>query len=218
MKDQKLAYFLKWNFERINSEFIGDWIDALWAITEVQQKYKKKDMDSILNELHDAMVGQYLGFTLVNTDKHWLDCKYSESVDIFLESKVASFSKSMGATFNDTTFEKAEAFKDRKVWLALSVWSSASSLMFICFWQHEGIWDFLEKWVQKHKDGLVVRSTQSLSLSSLLFDYGFKILSISKDKDQIKTLLTWLAPKTYAKLESRHFISLEEFYKSNYIS
>ena len=212
MKDQQLEYFSKWEFLPINNEFIVDWLDALSWIAAVQEKYHKKDMDTILNELHDAIVWQYLWFKLVNTDKHWLDCKYDENTDIFLESKVATFSKWMWATFNDTTFEKAEAFKDKKLRLALSIWSSASTLMFICYGQHEWIWNFLEKWVQKHKDWLVVRSTQSISLSELLFWYNFNILTISKSKEELLTLLTTLSPKTYWKLTKDQIKDLNDFW------
>lgn len=209
--DQNLEYFHKGNFAPINHLFISDWLDALSKISMVQKKYEKKDMDTILNELHDAIAAKYLWFQLVNTNKHWLDCKYSDDIDIFLESKVATFSKDMTATFNDTTFEKADVFRDKKVWLALSIWNSASELMFICYWQNELIWDFLEEGVQKHKDGKVVRSTQSLSLTKLLFDYGFHILSITKTKEEIITLLTSLSPRGYQRLVKDQIYTLSNF-------
>ena len=60
----------------------------------MQEKYVKSDIDTLLNELHDSMVARYLGFSLVNTDKHGFDGKLSDGEDIFLESKVAGFDAS----------------------------------------------------------------------------------------------------------------------------
>ena len=87
----------------------------LLNLAEVQEKYKKGDIDNLLNELHDSMVGYYLGFQYVNIDKHGFDCKYDQDTGIFLESKVASFTASTwSATFNDTNMEKVQAFKEKK--------------------------------------------------------------------------------------------------------
>ena len=146
MKNQKLQLFGKGNFQLIDNNFMIEGYSALKELEILQQKYQKNDMDTLLNELHDSMIGYYLGFSLVNVEKHGFDCKYSEDKDIYLESKVASFSaQTWNATFNDTTYEKAEAFGDKKVWLALSVWESASKLLCICYGQNEGIETFLKQ-------------------------------------------------------------------------
>lgn len=61
-------------------------------------------------------------FELVNTQKHGFDAKKSHHENIYLEVKQASLSaKSWRMTFNDTSEEKAEAFMDKKMFLALSV-------------------------------------------------------------------------------------------------
>lgn len=79
-------------------------------------------MDSLTNEIHDSLVAKYLGFKFINVNKHGFDCKLSQSKEIFLESKVADINaKSWNATFNDTTMIKAQAFKDKRVFLALSL-------------------------------------------------------------------------------------------------
>lgn len=140
MLDQELALFRKGSFEPVDSSFIAEGNKALSDLSIVQKKFGKKDMDTLLNELHDSVAGSYL------------------------ESKVASIgSDSWQATFNDTTYEKALAFKDRKVWLALSVWESASELMCICYGQDERIGDFLKEKIDRFKEGETVRSTQSIS-------------------------------------------------------
>lgn len=200
MKNQELAYFHKGSFEPINNDFIKEGLDAMSGISKVQTKYHKPDIDTVMNELHDAIVGQYLGFQLINTEKHGMDCKLSETEDVFLESKVAAWAaQTQSATFNDTTLEKAEVFKDEKTWIALSVWNSASDLMFICFGQNEAIGDYLEKKVHAAHN-TASRSTQTISLSALIFTYGFEILAISRTKEEIYTLLT-SSSRTYKKLK-----------------
>ena len=106
----------KGNFQPINHQFMTEGRMDLLNLAEVQEKYKKGDIDNLLNELHDSMVGYYLGFQYVNIDKHGFDCKYDQDTGIFLESKVASFTASTwSATFNDTNMEKVQAFKEKSV-------------------------------------------------------------------------------------------------------
>lgn len=191
MKNQNLNLFGKGRFQGIDNQFMTEGYEALDGLTQLQVKYDKKDMDTLLNELHDSMVGYYLGFELVNTDKHGFDCKYSKGKDIFLESKVVSFSaKTWHATFNDTTVEKAEAFGDEKVWLALSVWESASKLLCICYGQHGDIEKFLKDKIEEHEKNGTIRSTQSISFSTLINTYKFKILSITKTPEELYRILS----------------------------
>lgn len=186
MKNANLDLFVKGDFQPINTDFMRNGQQVLSGLSTFQEEYNKFDMDSLLNEIHDSIVGHYLGFTLININKHGFDCKYSSDNPIFLESKVASFSsKTWNATFNDTTYEKAEAFKDEKVWLSLSVWNSASEVSFICFGQDKRIGEFLEEKVRHFKNGNVVRSTQSISLSTLIFKYDFLLISIDSSPREL---------------------------------
>lgn len=185
MKNQNLPLFEIGSFEPISQEFMMEGRAAFDSVAEFQRKYNKKDMDTLQNELHDSIVGELLGFQLVNAAKHGLDCKLSEQESIFLESKAASYNTSWQATFNDTTLEKADAFRDEKVWLALSVWTNTAELLFVCYGQHEGIGDYLEEGVHKHNDGKTVRSTQTIGLIPLIKDYGFKVLAVGNTKENI---------------------------------
>ena len=186
------ALMEKGNYQPINHDFMTEGVLALRGLAAVQRKYSKGDIDNFLNELHDSMVGHYLGFQYVNIEKHGFDCKYNLRTPVFLESKVASFSASTwNATFNDTTLEKAQAFKENNLWLALSVWQNAADLLFICYGRHRGIGEYLEGRVRAFLDGHGgVRSTQSISLGKLMQDYAFRILSISMPPDDIVALLT----------------------------
>lgn len=213
MQNKSLDLFKKGNYKEIDTSFVTEGIDVLQSVSDVQVKYGKTDTDTFINELRDCIAGQMLGFTHVNTEKHGFDCRKTETgEDIFLEVKSASFSASeWGATFNDTTLEKAEAFKDKKTFLALSVWKEASQLLFICYGQNEAIGEFLEEKVKWFKAGHTVRSTQSISLSTLVFTYGFKILAVNKTKDQIYQLLI-SKNRQFTKLnKDEQILDLHEF-------
>ncbi len=195
--------FEKGDYQPIDGNFMTESVDALRSLSEVQERYKKGDIDNFLNELHDSMVGYYLGFKYVNIAKHGFDCKYSLEKPVFLESKVASFAaKSWAATFNDTTLEKASAFKGRNLWVALSVWKYNTDLLFVCYGRHRGIGEYLEAQVEKAKRERR-RSTQTIGLAQLIRDYGFRILAVGREPAEISELLVLKSPslKKYALLE-----------------
>ena len=210
MLDQNLSIFKKGSFEEINNDFMTEGVEVLREVKKVQEKYGKNDTDTFINELRDSIVGHYLGFDLINTEKHGLDCKNSTE-NRYLEVKAASFdASSWGATFNDTTLEKAEAFKDKKVYLALAIWKDASDLLFICYGQDRGIGDFLEGKVKWFKAGHTVRSTQTISLSTLINTYNFKILTINKSKTELLDLLR-MKNKAFFSLNQNRIVELHEF-------
>ncbi|MGN0529288.1 MAG: hypothetical protein ACI4IE_09155 [Eubacterium sp.] len=211
MQNANLSLFRKGTFTPIDNCFMVEGQEVLQRVQEVQVKYNKEDTDTFINELRDSIAGHTLGFDLVNIEKHGFDCKKSNIENLFLEVKSVSFVASKWtATFNDTTLEKAEAFKDEKVYLALAVWKDASELLFICYGQNEEIGNFLENKVKRFKDGNTIRSTQSISLSALVFTYGFKILAVNKSVEEVKNLLR-LKSRTFNKLKDDMIISLEDF-------
>lgn len=211
MKNENLALFEKGTFMPIDNQFMIEGHEVLQRVQEVQEKFHKEDTDTFINELRDSIAGYTLGFELVNIDKHGFDCKLSRKENCYLEVKSASFiAESWQATFNDTTLEKAEAFKDEKVYLALAIWKDASDLLFICYGQNPKIGEYLEEKVKWFKAGNTVRSTQSISLSNLVFNYGFKILAVNKSKEEVKCLLK-LKNRAFNNMPNDTVISLKEF-------
>ena len=211
MQNENLSLFKKGKFMPIDNQFMIEGHEVLQRVQEVQKKFHKEDTDTFINELRDSIAGYTLGFELVNIDKHGFDCKLSEEKECYLEVKSASFiADSWQATFNDTTLEKAEAFKDEKVYLALAVWKDASDLLFICYGQNPAIGEYLEEKVKWFKAGNTVRSTQSISLSKLVFNYGFKILAVNRSKEEIICLLR-LKNKAFNSMPDDTVISLKEF-------
>lgn len=187
-QDKDLELFKKGDYKPINRDFISEASHAIAPLINIQYKYKKLDNDSFFNELKDGMVASYLDFDLINTKKHGLDAKNSTQ-NTYLEVKQASFStSSWGGTFNDTTYEKAEAFKDKKLFLAVAIWAGLSELQFIVYGQNPAIGDFLSAKIDHFKAGNTVRSTQSISIKELIVKYGFKIISPIKTKKELQSI------------------------------
>lgn len=209
--------FKKGTFKKIDNNFLIEGTEVLSQVTKVQEKYKKEDTDTFINELRDSLAGYYLGYDYVNVDKHGFDCKLNDVDDVFLEVKSASFvAKSWGATFNDTTFEKADCFKSPNVYLCLAVWKDASDLLFMVYGQNSLIGDFLYKKVDQFKNQhTTVRSTQTIGINQLVFEYGFDIITSSRTKEEIYKILT-MKSRTFYSLNKDKILTLDEFYKKYY--
>ena len=184
-----LKIFKKGKFVPLDGAFITESVSALQKLSKVQKKYNKKDTDTIINEIRDGIIGKYLDYKLINIEKHGFDGKKVGS-DEFLEVKQCSVSSSSwAATFNDTNKEKAEAFKDEKLLLALAVWDDVTDLLFICFGQNIEIGNYLEEKMNNRPEGS--RSTQTISFSALINKYGFKIyIPNSKDVDDVCNIIS----------------------------
>ncbi|WP_338822373.1 hypothetical protein [Mycoplasmopsis felifaucium] len=202
----------KGNYKPINKNFLVEGHEVLEEVAKVQEKYNKSDTDTFINELRDSMAGHYLGYELVNTNKHGFDCKLSVNRDIFLEVKSASFSASTwSATFNDTTIEKAQCFENDKVYLCLAIWKNASNLLFVIYGKNPKIGQYLQEKVEKFLKGEGgVRSTQTISLSQLIFEYDFDIICINKSKEEVKSILQ-LKSKHFFNIPESNFLNLSEY-------
>ncbi|MBO4694836.1 MAG: hypothetical protein J5656_02790 [Clostridia bacterium] len=204
------SLFNKGSYNPINEEFLVEGHKVLEEVAAVQEKWGKGDTDTFINELRDSIAGYCLGLDLVNTEKHGFDCKKGEKEDVFLEVKSASYDASTwGATFNDTTIEKAQCFKSDKLYLCLAVWKNASNLLFLVFGQNHKIGEFLERKVNEflsRKGG--VRSTQTISMGQLIFKYGFDIICVNTTKEEVKK-----KQKQFSSIPDNRFLSLDEYGK-----
>lgn len=202
----------KGQFKQIDTSFLTEGHEVLEEVAKVQEKFHKEDTDTFINELRDSIAGYYLGYELVNIEKHGFDCKLNNKDDVYLEVKSASFSAATWcSTFNDTPLEKAECFKDNKVFLCLAVWKNASNLLFVCYGQNKALGEFLERKVSEflNNEG-GVRSTQTISLIQLVFNYSFDIVCINKTKEEVKQILA-LKSRIFQNLPDEQLLSLEEY-------
>ena len=196
----------------INTQFLVEGHEILEEVAAVQEKWGKGDTDTFINELRDSMAGHYLGYKLVNTDKHGFDCKMDVNTDIYLEVKSASYAASTwGATFNDTTIEKAKCFQSENVYLCLAVWKNASNLLFLVYGKNPKIGEFLEGKVKTFLSGKGgVRSTQTISMSQLIFEYGLDVICVTKSKEEVRNILT-LKSRQFAKIPNNQILDLNEY-------
>lgn len=207
-----IALMQKGTFKKIDASFLTEGHEVLEDVAKVQEKFHKEDTDTFINELRDSIAGYYLGYELVNIEKHGFDCKLNDRDDVFLEVKSTSFSAdTWGSTFNDTTLEKANCFKSDNVFLGLAVWKNASNLLFVCYGQNPAIGEFLEGRVSRFLRGEGgVRSTQTLSIKQLVFDYGFDIVCVNKSKEEVKQILA-LKSRCFQVLSDDKLLTLEEY-------
>ena len=176
-------------FERINENFLNETFDVFSLLEAIQQKYGKTDNDTIINEARDAKVAQVLGYNNINTDKHGWDAK--ADTEEFLEVKQASItSHSIGATFNDTTIEKAEEISKGNVTIALAVWSSLKDLLFVVYGKNAAIGEHLKQKIIHSKANNAIRpGTQSITMKDLIVKFGFKVRPVSMSKEEITETL-----------------------------
>ncbi len=165
--------FEKGNFKPLSNEFKQLGLLALQQLSEFQDKFEIYDTDTTINSIRDTIVAGYLGFDLVNTEKHGFDAKRSSTGE-FLEVKQCSLSsKRWGGTWNDTNEEKAKAFSDKKLFTVVAVWKGASDLQFLVFGQNKKLGQYLLERVTQRKDGS--RSTQNVTIEKLI-EWGFIVI------------------------------------------
>ena len=89
----------------------------------------------------------------------------------------------------------------------------------MCYGQNRAIGEFLEEKVSQFlSGGKMVRSTQSISLKQLVFDYGFDIVCVNKSKEEVKQILV-LKSRCFQMLSDEKLLTLEEYqHKYSYLT
>ena len=167
--------FQKGDYRPIPHSFKTKGIIALEELTKFQDEFQSYDTDTTINEIRDSIVGNYLGYDLLNFNKHGFDGKSSKTGK-FLEVKQCSvFSKRLGGTWNDTNEEKAMAFSDERLFTAVGIWKGAADLQFIVYGQHIDLGKYLLERVRAVAN-TSTRSTQNVGIEKMIQEYGFKVI------------------------------------------
>jgi hypothetical protein len=212
MKDQNLELFNNGDFKPVDELPMDEISDCMTRLAALQEKCGKFDMNSFLNMYHDGMTGKILGFDRVNVGKHGIDCK--SAAPLYLEVKSIGWNggpmNKLFAAFNDIGQDKVDVMKDKKAWLACGIWFNINDLGFILFGQNKEIGDLLEKKMLENKAGQ--RCCALIPLTSLITKYGFKIIAVSKSKEEIKDLLIEANPMAYKDIDlDRRLINICDF-------
>ena len=167
--------FQKGDYRPIPHSFKTKGIIALEELTKFQDEFQSYDTDTTINEIRDSIVGNYLGYDLLNFNKHGFDGKSSKT-EKFLEVKQCSiFSKRLGGTWNDTNEEKAMAFSDERLFTAVGIWKGAADLQFIVYGQHVDLGKYLLERVRAVAN-TSTRSTQNVGIEKMIKEYNFKVI------------------------------------------
>ena len=167
--------FKKGNYKPIPRAFRTKGFFALEELTKFQEEFDSWDTDTTINEIRDDIIANYLGFDLLNFDKHGFDAKSSKK-NKFLEVKQCSiFARRLGGTWNDTNEEKARAFSDNRLYTAVGIWKGASDLQFIVFGQHKDLGKYLLRRVRAVANSST-RSTQNIPIQKMIKEYNFDVV------------------------------------------
>lgn len=184
-----MSLFDKGKFVPVSDQFRLEGIEVLQGLTKFQIAYNAPDTDTAINQIRDALISHYLGYDLMNIEKHGFDAKKSDKEE-YLEIKQCSFSSGrLGGTWNDTSEEKARLFSDPRVFTAIAIWKHAADLQFIVYGQHQGLGEYLLERVQNRKAGS--RSTQNVDITALITKYDFEVVC-PPERDK-KDLIQFLA-------------------------
>lgn len=180
--------FSKGDYRPVPSEFRTLGVLSLNELTKFQNKFEIFDTDTTINSIRDSIVSNYLGFDLLNFNKHGFDAKKSNK-NSYLEVKQCSISSGrLGGTWNDTNEEKAKAFSDKRLFTVVAVWKGASDLQCMVYGQHKGLGEHLLERVKNRKSGS--RSTQNVGIDTLLKKFNFKIVAPpDKTKEFVSALI-----------------------------
>jgi hypothetical protein len=180
--------FEKGDFQPVPNGFLRKGRAALEELSSFQKEFGIYDTDTTINAIRDGIIAHYLDFDLLNMEKHGFDAKKSTKNE-FLEVKQCSFSsKSWGGTWNDTNEEKARAFSDKRLFTVVAMWQGATNLAFMIYGQNTALGEHLHRLVVNRKEGS--RSTQSVSIQSLIKDFGFSVIvPPDKTKEYVCNLL-----------------------------
>lgn len=198
-----MSLFERGRYVRIPAGFRMKGMRSLAAIDEFQTAYEdicRNDTDTTVNAIRDSIVAHYLGYDLINADKHGFDAKKSRKEE-YLEIKQCSIDrKTLSGTWNDTNLEKADCFKLEKLKTAIAVWHKAVDLQFVVFGYSAELGKHLEYCIKNRKSGS--RSTQSIPLTKFL-DWGFIILVETPEKVDLTIRLLHQKGRSYIAKVSR---------------
>lgn len=199
-------------FEKITKEQLEDGKKVLDMITWYQIKYNEPDTDRAINAIRDGIASSVIGFDLGNTAKNGFDCANSSNGHL-LEVKAINYSaKSWGATFNDTTEKKALTFTDKNVYLQVPLWIEAGEISFFMIGNNSEVGNWLlEKVNHYNKNRKSIRCTQTLPMTKLYKDFGFKIVAVSDTKDKVVKLLQDKYRKVFKHLKVDDIMSVDEY-------
>ena len=170
-----------------------------------------QDVDRGVNEMRDGIAGHLIGFDYVNNLKNGFDCANSNG-EMFEVKSINVCAKDWGATFNDTNEEKALSFNSEDVYLQAPVWIDAAKISFFMVGNNPEVGDYLLERVKNYNEKRSSRrSTQTLSVSKLYKDFGFKIVAVDETKEQVANRLKEKYKKAFKNISVDDILTVDEY-------
>lgn len=199
------------DFELLSEEQVASDKKCLKTLSVYQEKRGTLDTDRCINEMRDGLAGSLIGFNYVNKSKNGFDCANSNGDKLEVKS-INMCAKEWGATFNDTTEEKALSFKSEDVYLQVPVWINALKISFFLVGNNPEVGDYLLERVKKYNDNRSsIRCTQTLSVSKLYNDFGFKIVAVDESKKQVANRLKEKCKKAFKNIKVEDILTVDEY-------
>lgn len=206
--NQDLEWFHTGDFINTTKDDFKKICDVMDCMGIVQNLYGLKHTDTLFNIYHDSITGQLLGFDTMNIGGGGADCKMKDN-SMFLEVKSTQWSDSgliASVNFTDTTLDKAEAFRDDRLYIGVSVWKNVNELMFLVVGQNSAIG---ENMAASLKEG--ESKSFRIALSTLIKKYGFKIVPITITKEELIGMIQEINLKTFNDISLEDcFVKLED--------
>jgi hypothetical protein len=202
------------NFALRSEKKVNDGRNVLNVLSSYQREHEVFDTDRCLNEIRDGIAAGLIGFDRDNIDKNGFDCANSKGELLEVKSVNCS-SSSWSATFNDTTEKKALSFKEDNVYLQVPLWVSAAKISCFLIGSNPEIGEFLLSKVKHYNENRedIIRCTQSLPITKLYKEFGFKIVAVDYTKEKVVELLKKQYPKAFSSICVDDIMSVEEYNK-----
>lgn len=198
-------------FELLTEEQALSDKECLKIFSYHQEKRGILDTDRCINEMRDGYAGRLIGFNYINKCKNGFDCA-NENGDKLEVKSINACAKSWGATFNDTTEEKALSFKNEKVYLQVPIWINAFKMSFFLINNNPKVGNFLLDKVKKYINNRnSFRCTQTLNVTKLYKEFGFKIVAVDETKEQVVNRLKEKYKKSFKDICEEDILTVDEY-------
>ena len=198
-------------FSLLTEEQVESDKKCLNTISEHLSNRGTQDVDRGVNEMRDGLAGHLIYFKYVNNLKNGFDCANAKGEMLEVKS-INICAKDWGATFNDTTEEKALSFKSEDVYLQAPVWINASKISFFLIGNNPEVGDYLLERVKKYNaKRSSIRCTQTLSVTKLYKDFGFKIVAVDETKEQVVNRLKEKYKKSFKNISVDDILTVDEY-------
>lgn len=209
----------------ISKKEYNDFKNLRTQIGDFQREYgteKYKNSNSFYSLVRDSYLGERLGFSVPNMGKQGWDCSTPSKNPKYLECKsIGIETNKWSAGFEDMTLNRLEDLNNDKVFLALGISRYVDDIPFAAFGPikelYEPLKESVTKSVEKFKEKInkgntsgVFRIMPNFVFSKLISDYGFYIVCIDSQENEVRELINQYFPRVYKSIPDDKYVSISK--------